>query len=77
MGTDKKDLAYYMALPYSIKEEKLPEEYGGGFLLSIPKLGEMAVCSYGDTYSDALAKLEDVKRDYLERWLNAGLEIPE
>ena len=43
----------------------------------IPKLGEMAVCSYGDTYSDALAKLEDVKRDYLERWLNAGLEIPE
>ena len=26
MGTAKKDLAYYMALPYSIKEEKLSEE---------------------------------------------------
>ena len=72
-----KDLNYYMSLPYEIKVEELPEDDGGGILLSIPLLGEMAVCAYGDTYSEARTELEAVKKDYLEMWLDAGLNIPE
>ena len=72
-----KDLAYYMSLQYDIKVQELPEDDGGGVFLSIPLLGEMAVCAHGETYQEARAELEAVKRDYLEMWISAGLTIPE
>ena len=72
-----KDLGYYMSLPYEIKVRELSDDDGGGILMSIPLLGDAAVRGYGDTYSEARTKLECVKRDFLEIWLNKGLEIPE
>ena len=48
-----KDLAYYMSLPYDMKVQELSEDDGGGIMLSIPLLGEMAVCAHGETYPEA------------------------
>ena len=72
-----KNLDYYMSLPYEIKLEELSEDDGVGIFLSIPLLGEMAVCAHGDTYSEAREKLELVKKDYVEMWLKGGWKIPE
>lgn len=72
-----KDLKYYMSLPYTIKVEELSEDDGGGIFMSIPLLGEMAVCAHGDTYTEARSHLEQVKRDYFEMWLEDGVAIPE
>lgn len=72
-----KTLDYYMRLHYPIKVEELSEDEGGGIFLSIPLLGEMAVNAHGDTYEEARADLEEVKRDFLESWLEAGVDIPE
>ena len=72
-----KDLAYYMSLPYDIKVQELPEDDGGGVFLSIPLLGEMAVCAHGETYQEARTEPEAVKREYLEMWISEGLAIPE
>lgn len=72
-----KDLNYYMSLPYDIKVQELTDDDGGGIFMSIPLLGEMAVCAHGDTYDEARADLEEVKKDFLESWLEAGVDIPE
>ena len=72
-----KDLGYYMSLPYEVKVEELSEDDGGGIMLSIPLLGEAAVRGHGDTYPEARAKLEAVKKDFFEIWLEDGWEIPE
>ena len=72
-----KDLNYYMTLPYTIKVEELSEDDGGGVFLSIPLLGEMAVCAHGETYPEARSHLELVKKDYFEMWIEDGVEIPE
>ena len=72
-----KTIDYYMALPYAIKVEELSDEDGGGIFLSIPLLGEMAVNAHGDTYEEARAELECVKKEFLEMWLDAGVAIPE
>ena len=72
-----KDLDYYMSLPYEIKVQELTEDDGGGIMLSIPLLGEAAVRGHGDTYPEASARLEAIKRDLLEIWLQEGCEIPE
>ena len=72
-----KDLNYYMSLPYEISVKELSEEDGGGFFISIPLLGKMAVCAHGETYRKARKKLEAIKKDFFEIWLNEGIEIPE
>ena len=72
-----KDLEYYMSLPYEMKLEELSEDDGGGIFLSVPLLGEMAVNGHGETYLEAREALENCKRDFLESWIEAGVDIPE
>ena len=55
----KKDLDYYMSLPYEIRLEELSEDDGGGIILSIPLLGRAAVRGHGDTYEEARQALAD------------------
>lgn len=73
----KKDIDYYMSLPYEVRVEELSEDDGGGIFLSIPLLGWGAVNGHGDTYPEARQALEDCKRDLFEIWLDAGADIPE
>ncbi len=37
----------------------------------------MAVNGHGDSYLEAREALENCKRDFLENWIEAGVEIPE
>jgi len=73
----KKDLNYYLNLRYTIELIPIPEEDGGGWRAVIPELGRYAFVGDGDTIEEALAQLEEVKRDYFEDWYKKGIEIPE
>ncbi len=43
-----KNLDYYMSLPYEVKVQELSEDDSGRIFLSIPLLGEIAVCVHGE-----------------------------
>jgi predicted HicB family RNase H-like nuclease len=72
-----KNLDYFMSLRYRVEIEPIPEEQGGGFSVSIPRLGRYALCAEGDTVEEALAHLEEVKKERFATYLAEGAVIPE
>jgi len=73
MVTNRKELAYYMDLPYKI--EIIPEEDGGGFTAVISALkGCMA---FGETIEEAYQMITEIKRVWIEIALERGWPIPE
>ncbi len=72
----KEKLERYMQQKYRVEIEPIPEEDGGGFEACIPQLGRWTLCCDGDTESEALERLEEVKRSYFTIWLEEGKEIP-
>jgi|WetSurMetagenome_2_1015567.scaffolds.fasta_scaffold02398_12 antitoxin HicB len=73
----KKDLRYYMNLPYTITIDVIPAEEGGGYSASIPQLGKFALTSDGETIEEAIHNLEKIKQDRFSDYLKKGLTIPE
>ena len=73
----KKDLKYYMSLPYAIEVRKLREDEGGDYLACIPLLGRSAVVADGLDVEEALKNLELVKKDVIREWLARGIVVPE
>ena len=73
----KKDLTYYLSLPYKIEIEPILEEEGGGYFARIPQFGRMGITGDGETIEEALKDLNDFKRRSFERYLKEGREIPE
>lgn len=73
----KKDLQYYMRLPYKMMIESIPEEEGGGYSASIPQLGKYAFTGDGETIPEAVENLEKIKQDLFSDYLEEGLAIPE
>ncbi len=73
----KRDLNYYMNLPYRIEIAEVSEKEGGGIVLFIPELGRCSTTAWGETYEAAKAELEDIKRDLFSRCLEEGIAIPE
>jgi len=73
----KKDLEYYMKLNYPLEVTQVSQEDGGGFIITIPALGRASMNAYGETFEEALALLNEIKRESFARWLNEGLPIPE
>ncbi len=67
-----KDLAYYLALPYTI--ELTPDEEGYWFA-SIPLL--KGCITNGNSREDALVMIDDAKQLWLETALDLGMTIPE
>ena len=68
----KKDLAYYMELPYNIIIRKDP--YGGYFA----KIEELEGCmTQGETYEEALKNIREAMELWLENALEDGDIIPE
>ncbi len=73
----KKDLNYYLKLPYKIEIVHIPEDEGGGFMARLPQFGAMGIVGDGNTPEESLADLAVNQRDRFEQYLEKGLEIPE
>jgi len=68
----RRDLAYYLSLPYKI--ELFPSSEGG-FAVSIPDLP--GCISQGETVEEALKMIADAKVAWIEIALEDGMDIPE
>jgi predicted RNase H-like HicB family nuclease len=73
----KKSLKYYMSLPYEVRITPVPDYEGGGFIAYLPQLKSYALFGDGETEEQALANLEEVKKDRFKEYLKEGLSIPE
>jgi len=63
----KKDLNYYLKLPYMMEISVIPKEKGGGFEAAIPELGRYAFVGQGDTIEDAIQDLEETKKENFKK----------
>ena len=68
----RKDLEYYLTLPYTIE---LTPDVDGYWFAEIPLLN--GCMTNGDSREDALLMIDDAKRAWLETALEMGLSIPE
>lgn len=73
----EKNLEYYMKLNYPLEVIEVPEEEGGGIIVTVPILGRASMNAYGETFEEARAMLNELKRDSFSRWLKEGLPTPE
>ena len=73
----KKDLEYYMKLNYPLEVIQVPEDEGGGFIITIPALGRASMNAHGETFEEALTLLNEIKKESFARWLDEGLPIPD
>jgi len=73
----KKNLNYYLSLPYKIEIVPIAEEDGGGYLARLPQFGTLGIVGDGDTVEEALADLAENKKDRFRQYLEEGLGIPE
>jgi len=72
MKTEKRNLAYYMALPYT--RLLRPDQDGD----VVAKILELPGCSaHGTDQQEALANLEEAQKLWLEDCLEAGDPVPE
>lgn len=71
--TNKRDLQYYMALPYRV--EIAPTEDGAGFTAAIPAL--KGCIAFGETVEDAYEMVAEVKEAWIDIALEEGWPIPE
>ena len=69
----KKNLDYYMNLPYRM--EFIPDTEEVGYAVRFPDLP--GCLSYGDTVESAHANALDAKREWLAAALEDGISIPE
>lgn len=72
MKTEKRDLAYYMSLPYT--KILRPDEDGD----VVAKIQELPGCSaHGQDEKEALANLDEAQKLWLQDCLEAGDAVPE
>lgn len=74
---ERKDLNYYMKLPYTIEVVPIPESQGGGFTARLPQVGRLAITGDGETPEEAIAALETAKRERFIDYLKRDIKIPE
>lgn len=72
---EKKDVEYYMNLPYAIEIRKIAPEDGGGIFATIPML--KGCMSDGETIAEAYANLQEAQREWLTDMLELNRAIPE
>ena len=70
----EKDLEYYTKLPYNIIIEMWDDGEGPYWVARIVELPHCLI--HGDTPGEAIAEIEEVKRDWIKSNLERGLKIP-
>ncbi len=75
MKNIEKDLEYYAKLPYNIIVEMWDDGEGPYWVARIAELPHCLI--HGDTPEEAIAEIEEVKRDWIKSNLERGLKIPE
>lgn len=73
----KKDLNYYLGLPYKIEVTPIPEEEGGGYAARLPRFGRLGIVGDGDNIEEAIEDLKVNKELRFKQYLDEGLAIPE
>jgi len=73
----RKNIDYYLKLDYPVEIRKIPKRDGGGYLASIPQLGEKAFRADGRDVKEAVRNLKRVKKDLFIDYLEEGTPIPE
>ncbi len=73
----KKDLEYFLSLPYQIEVKPIAEEEGGGFIARLSQFGVLGIIGDGESREEALKDLDKNKRLRFAQYLSAGFEIPE
>ena len=73
----KKDLEYYLKLPYKIEVAPIPEEEGGGYMAYFPEIGQFAIIGDGETSQEAMANLMQMQKIRFAEFLESGHIIPE
>ena len=73
----KKDIDYYLSIPYRIEVVYIPECEGGGYLAQLPELGKFAIVGDGDTPEEAVNDLNNLKKERFAHYLEKGIKIPE
>lgn len=71
----EKDLEYYTKLPYNIIVEMWDDGKGPYWVARIVEFPHCLI--HGDSPEEAIAEIEDVKRDWIKSNLQRGLKIPE
>ncbi len=71
----EKDLEYYTKLPYNIIVEMWDDGKGPYWVARIVELPHCLI--HGNTPEEAVAEIEEVKRDWIKSNLERGLKIPE
>jgi len=75
MKNIEKDVEYYAKLPYNIIVEMWND---GECPYWVARVAELPHCLiHGDTPREAIADIEEVKRDWIKSNLERGLKIPE
>jgi len=73
----KKELEYYLNVPYKIEIVRIPEDEGGGYLARLPQFGELGIVGDGNTVEEAIRDLEENKKLRFQEYLEKGFKIPE
>lgn len=71
----EKELNYYMALPYNVILEMWDDGDGPYWVARVAELPHCLI--HGDTPEEAVAEIEEVKKDWIRSNLERGLKIPE
>jgi predicted RNase H-like HicB family nuclease len=66
-----------LALKYPVTLRELSVEEGGGFLATIPLLGEKTFVADGATPAEAMAALDDLRQELIPQLLAEGIALPE
>lgn len=77
MSNIKKTVEYYMGLPYEKTIKEVPKDEGGGYVVSVPRLGSSSTYAWGESESEALEAIREIMHDNFKSWIEGGYPIPE
>jgi len=67
---------YYLGLKYPVTLRELSADEGGGFLATIPILGEKTFIADGATPGEALEALDELRQELIPQLVRNGVALP-